>query len=397
MTLADRWLLPEGIEELLPPEAARLEQLRRQLLDLYRAWGYEQVFPPLIEYLESLLTGAGNDLALQTFRLTDTLTGRQMGVRADMTPQIARMDAHSLKQEGPTRLCYAGHVLHAKPATLAASRALIQIGAELYGHAGIESDTEIVLLMLETLQCAGMNQVHLDLGHVGIYRALADQAGLSAEAEWRLFEIFQRKAVPELEEFLAAEVADANAKLRFRTLIQLSGDETVLSHARTALSGAPDAVFKAIDELSVMATKVKQRATGVVLYFDLGELRGYHYHTGPVFSAYLPGIGHAVASGGRYDKIGEVYGRARPATGFSTDLARLVKWAHINVQAPRRILAPQVEDSGLWQRIMQLRAQGEVVVQALPGDQRSLQQQGCTYQLISVSGQWDVVPVGENV
>lgn len=393
MTLADRWLLPEGIEELLPPEAARLEQLRRQLLDLYRAWGYEQVFPPLIEYLESLLTGAGNDLALKTFRLTDPLTGRQMGVRADMTPQIARMDAHSLKQEGPTRLCYAGHVLHAKPATLAASRALIQIGAELYGHAGVESDTEIVLLMLETLQCAGLSQVHLDLGHVAIYRALADQAGLSADAEWRLFEIFQRKAVPELEDFLATDVTDPVARQRFRTLIQLSGDESVLAQARSALAGAPDAVFKALDDLSSIATVVNQRAPGVVLYFDLGELRGYHYHTGPVFSAYLPGIGHAVASGGRYDKIGEVYGRARPATGFSTDLARLVKWTLVNVQAPRRIFAPFADDNALWQRICALRSQGDVVVQALPGDQRSMQQLGCQFQLKSVSGQWDIVPV----
>lgn len=397
MTLADRWLLPEGIEELLPPEAARLEQLRRQLLDLYRAWGYEQVFPPLIEYLESLLTGAGNDLALQTFRLTDPLTGRQMGVRADMTPQIARMDAHSLKQDGPSRLCYAGHVLHAKPATLAASRALIQIGAELYGHAGVESDTEIVLLMLETLQAAGLSQIHLDLGHVAIYRALADQAGLSADAEWRLFQIFQRKAVPELEDFLRTEIHDGVASQRFRTLIQLAGDESVLNDARVALAGAPSAVFKALDDLDHIANAVKQRAPGVVLYFDLGELRGYHYHTGPVFSAYLPGIGHSVASGGRYDKIGEVYGRARPATGFSTDLARLVKWANVNLQAPRRIFAPYSSDPALWSRITELRANGEVVVQALPGDLRPIQKQGCNYQLISVSDQWDIVPLSENV
>lgn len=393
MTLADRWLLPEGIEELLPPEAARLEQLRRQLLDLYRAWGYEQVFPPLIEYLESLLTGAGNDLALKTFRLTDPLTGRQMGVRADMTPQIARMDAHSLKQLGPTRLCYAGHVLHAKPSNLAASRALIQIGAELYGHAGVESDTEIVLLMLETLQCAGLSNVHLDLGHVAIYRALADQAGLSADAEWRLFEIFQRKAVPELEDFLRTEVPDIEAQQRFRTLIQLSGDEQVLETARTALAGASDAVFLALDELSRIAATIRQRAPSVVLYFDLGELRGYHYHTGVVFSAYLPGVGHAVASGGRYDKIGEVYGRARPATGFSTDLARLVKWTALPQSSARRILAPALEDAALWAQITRLRNEGNIVIQQLPGATSSQLVHGCQLQLACVDQEWKVVPL----
>lgn len=395
MTLADRWLLPEGIEELLPPEAARLEQLRRHLLDHYRAWGYEQVFPPLIEYLESLLTGTGNDLAMQTFKLTDPLTGRQMGVRSDMTPQIARMDAHSLKQEGPARLCYAGHVLHAKPATLTASRALIQIGVELYGHAGIEADIEVVLLMLETLQLAGLQQIHLDLGHVAIYRALADQAGLNADAEWRLFEIFQRKSVPELEQFLENEVPEVNARERFRTLIKLSGDASVLDEARVALADSPSEVFLALDDLSHIAAIVKQRAPNTELYFDLGELRGYHYHTGPVFSAYLPGVGHAIASGGRYDKIGEVFGRARPATGFSTDLARLVKLAQINVQSPRKILAPAINDAQLWSVMSALRASGDVVLQALAGDVRTAQEQGCDYQLVAVVSGWDVVPAGE--
>jgi ATP phosphoribosyltransferase regulatory subunit len=368
MSLADRWLLPEGIEELLPPEAARLEQLRRRLLDTYRSWGYEQVFPPLVEYLDSLLTGMGHDLALQTFTLTDPLTGRQMGVRADMTPQIARIDAHTLKAEGPVRLCYAGHVLHARPASLTASRALIQIGAELYGHAGVESDAEIVLLMLETLKTAGLQPVHLDLGHVSIYRALADQAGLTGESEWQLFGILQRKSVPELDEFLARHVADAAASKRLRSLADLAGDASVVSRARSLLAGAPAAVDVALAELERMAAIVSARAPGVTLYFDLGELRGYHYHTGVVFSAYVPGIGQAVASGGRYDHVGEVFGRARPATGFSTDLALLAKLGQRLVDVPRRIVAPAGDAPGLWSAIEALRAAGEVVVQALPGN-----------------------------
>lgn len=391
MSLADRWLLPEGIEELLPPEAARLEQLRRRLLDTYRSWGYEQVFPPLVEYLDSLLTGMGHDLALQTFTLTDPLTGRQMGVRADMTPQIARIDAHTLKAEGPTRLCYAGHVLHAKPASLTASRALIQIGAELYGHAGVESDAEIVLLMLETLRTAGLQPVHLDLGHVSIYRALADQAGLTGEAEWQLFGILQRKSVPELDEFLARHVTDATASQRLRSLADLAGDASVLSRARTLLSGAPAAVETALSELDRMAAIVSARAPGVTLYFDLGELRGYHYHTGMVFSAYVPGIGQAVASGGRYDHVGEVFGRARPATGFSTDLALLAKLGQRVAEAPRRIVAPDGDAPGLWAAIAALRAQGEVVVQTLPD---SPEPTSTGYRLMPGSGPdaaWQVV------
>ncbi|CBL45702.1 ATP phosphoribosyltransferase regulatory subunit [gamma proteobacterium HdN1] len=402
MIPAERWLLPDGIEELLPPEAARLEQLRRKLLDLFRSWGYQQVFPSLVEYLDSLLAGAGNDLAQKTFHLTDAYTGKQMGIRADMTPQIARMDAHSLPNTGATRLCYAGHVLHAKPSTLAAPRALIQIGAELYGHSGIGSDTEIILLMLETLSQAELSEIFLDLGHVAIYRALAEQAGLGADAQWRLFEIFQRKAVPELEEFLTEHLQEEAMRQRFRVLPALAGDGSVLQKAREALAGAPAAVFAALDELSQIAAFVRQRAPAVTLYFDLGELRGYHYHTGPVFSAYMPGVGHAVASGGRYDKIGEVYGRARPATGFSMDLARLVKWSPLQATIPRRIVAPEmaIENAALWAQIQQLRREGNIVIQRLPSDHGSqpelgcsAQELGCQYELVCVEGRWIVALV----
>ena len=249
MSTLDRWLLPDGIDEILPPQAAKLEHLRRDLLDLYRTWGYEQVFPPLVEYLESLLTGAGNDLALQTFKLTDQQTGRLMGLRADMTPQVARIDAHTLKRPGVTRLCYAGHVLHTRPQSLGASRSLIQVGAEIYGHAGIESDVEVIGLMLQTLAMGGCDQIHLDLGHVAIYRALAEQAGLDESQEWQLFEIYQRKAVPELEAFLQANVKDPKLQSMLRSLVELAGNEAVLDRAKSALAEAPSAVLSALSDL----------------------------------------------------------------------------------------------------------------------------------------------------
>jgi len=386
MATADRWLLPDGIDEILPPQAAKLEQLRRDLLDLYRSWGYEQVFPPLVEYLESLLTGAGNDLALQTFKLTDQLTGRLMGVRADMTTQVARIDAHTLQRDGVTRLCYAGHILHAKPESLTASRSLIQIGAEMYGHAGIASDIEVIGLMLETLRRGGCEEIHLDLGHVAIYRALAAEAGLTADQEWQLFEIYQRKAVPELEAFLEQQVSADSLRGQLRALASLAGDRSVLEQASRVLVGAPAAVQAALADLQQIAEQLQVTHPDITLYFDLGELRGYHYHTGPVFSAYVPGMGQAIANGGRYDHIGEVFGRARPATGFSTDLAALV-WRLPNPAAAERIFAPFVADAALQQAVQQLRAQGKVVIQALDAAQTPASV-GCNRQLTRTGSGW---------
>lgn len=397
MATADRWLLPDGIDEILPPQAAKLEQLRRDLLDLYKSWGYEQVFPPLVEYLESLLTGAGNDLALQTFKLTDQLTGRLMGVRADMTTQVARIDAHTLNREGVTRLCYAGHVLHAKPESLAASRSLIQIGAEIYGHGGIASDIEVIGLMLETLRRGGCAELHLDLGHVAIYRALAAEAGLSVDQEWQLFEIYQRKAVPELEAFLAEQVGDADLRAMLRALVTLAGDQSVLDKAATVLAKAPPAVQAALSDLQQIAEQLKGAHPGVTLYFDLGELRGYHYHTGPVFSAYVPQLGQAIANGGRYDHIGEVFGRARPATGFSTDLAALVRRIAGTGSSPK-IFAPiaTVETAaGLQEAVQRLRASGNVVIQALDAGQ-SAQSLDCTQQLTLSDSGWVAVAVSDS-
>lgn len=394
MSSADRWLLPEGIDEILPPQATKLERLRRDLLDLYRSWGYDQVVPPMVEYLESLLTGVGNDLSLQTFKLTDQLTGRTMGIRADMTPQVARMDAHTINRDGPVRLCYAGHVLHTKPASLLDSRSLIQIGVELFGHSGIDADIEVVSLMLHTLAKSGVERLHLDLGHVAIYRELAATARLSERQEQNLHDIYQRKAVPELEAFVVENVENPELQQSFLALAQLAGDHTVLHEARQQLDRYP-AVAAAIDDLAAMAAHINNAFPQITLYFDLGELRGYHYHTGLVFSAYVAGKGQAIANGGRYDHVGEVFGRARPATGFSADLAALMKFDQRDastglVFAPCASSVAEAQRAGLVEEVAQLRVQGLRVVSGLAGSQDNPQTLGCTEQLVYKESSWQL-------
>ena len=324
MTTADRWILPDGIEELLPAQAERVESLRRQLLDVYHSWGYQLVIPPLLEFTESLLVGLGSDVNLQTFKVTDQLTGRTMGIRADITPQTARIDAHSLKQDGPVRLCYAGSVLHTRPKNLLASRSPIQLGAELYGDSSLAADIEVISLMLETLQQVGIEQITLDLGHVGIYRALIDTAGLGSDDEEALFDALQRKAGADITA-LTERIGAVDCGHQLLALAGLNGGREVLARARNELAGAGSTVLAAIDQLEAVADCIRERMPAVNLYFDLGELRGFHYHTGLVFSALAPGYGQALANGGRYDHIGEVFGRARPATGFNTDLKALLK------------------------------------------------------------------------
>src|SRR3990172_5224690 len=300
----DRWLLPEGIEDILPPQAERLEWLRRDLLDLFHGWGYELVIPPLVEYLESLLTGTGNDLNLQTFKITDQLTGRLMGVRADMTPQVARIDAHRLQRNTPTRLCYLGTVLHTRPDGFSRSRNPLQVGAELYGHAGIESDSEILTLMLEVLRLVGIPEVHIDLGHVGIFRGLAHAAGLTSAQEATLFEALQRKAKAEIEDLLAGLTINAEQRRQLISLVDLNGGDEVLAEASKSLAKAGDEVKNALANLQSIATAARRQAPEIPLYFDLAELRGYHYYTGVVFAAFVPGHGQAVGPGGRYHGIG---------------------------------------------------------------------------------------------
>lgn len=390
MNKTDRWLLPEGIEEVLPKEAKRLEQLRRTLLDTYESWGYDLVIPPLIEYLESLLTGTGNDLDLQTFKLTDQLTGRLMGIRADMTPQVARIDAHQLKQDTPTRLCYIGTVLHTRTDGFAGSRSPLQVGAELYGHAGIESDIEVITLMLETLAMSGIDTPFVDLGHVGIYRELVKQAGLNEEQEATLFDSLQRKANTEIAAYLKEWKLDKNIVTAIAALTRLNGDESILTEAKTILSTAGKGVEAALAELLNIAALLKQRLPNLKVNFDLAELRGYHYHTGTVFAAYVAGRGQAVAQGGRYDDIGEVFGRARPATGFSTDLKTLLSLStHKNNQVAG-IYAPADNDAALQKAISELRQKGEKVICALAGQTGNAKEMGCDRELVKDGSSWKV-------
>jgi len=391
MPRQDRWLLPEGIEELLPLEAEQLEALRRKLLDLFRNWGYELVMPPLVEYIESLLTGTSNDLDLKTFKITDQLTGRLMGVRADMTPQAARIDAHRLKRTTPVRLCYLGTVLHTLPDGFARSRNPLQVGAELYGHAGIESDLEVLSLMLETLTLTGVQGICLDLGHVGIYRGLVREANLNQEQEKTLFDALQRKAGSEIEELLLQFTLTKTYRQRFALLAELNGGIEVLEEGRSVLRGASAETLNALEGLCGLAQAVQRRLPETPLHFDLAELRGYHYHTGAVFAAYVAGHGQAVAQGGRYDDIGVVFGRARPATGFSADLKTL---ASISSSAPAAtisaIFAPWVEDAALDASIRSLRAEGERVICALPGQEGGAREMGCERELELRQGSWVV-------
>ncbi|MHA3885634.1 ATP phosphoribosyltransferase regulatory subunit [Stutzerimonas degradans] len=393
MATVDRWLLPDGIEEVLPPEAARIETARRRVLDLFQRWGYELVITPHVEFLESLLTGSGQDLDLRTFKVTDPLSGRQMGLRADITPQVARVDAHTLRREGPSRLCYAGSVLHAKPQALATSRSPIQLGAELYGDGSASSDIEVISLMLEMLELADVPDVHMDLGHVGIYRGLARAAGLMGETEQRLFDALQRKAMDEIECLTAALEPTLAGMLR--ALARLCGGREALDEAQAALAEAPAEVRQALQTLIRIADQLAARYPKMPLYFDLGELRGYHYHTGVVFAVFVPGVGQSIAQGGRYDDIGADFGRSRPATGFSTDLKTLVSLGNADLSTPvSGIWAPHSDDPALWQVICRLRRDGERVVQALDGQAADAAAAlGCDRQLLDKDNSWIVAPL----
>lgn len=392
MQQKNSWLLPDGIEEILPEEAKHLENLRRRLLDMFACWGYELVIPPFIDFLDSLLTGSGHDLELQTFKLTDQLSGQLLGIRADMTPQVARIDAHNLKQEWPTRLCYVGTILHTRGDPLEKTRSPMQIGAELYGHAGRESDVEVICLMLEMLALTGLQNVHLDLGHVGIYRALSRQAGFSPVQESALFDVLQRKARPELQELMEEYTIEDGLKAMFLKLPQLNGGFEVIEKARTALQGASDELKRALADLEAIAQQLTARFPGLPISFDLAELRGYHYHTGAVFSAFVPSVGREIARGGRYDNIGAVFGRARPATGFSADLKLLSTLERQSAleQPPVRIFAPYRDDSVLNEKIRDLRAQGLTVVQQLPGQAGTARELGCTSILEQDHHNWFV-------
>jgi len=385
--LDERWLLPEGVEEILPPVAERLERARRELLDLYSGWGYELVVPPLVEHLDSLLVGAGSDLDRQTFKLTDPVSGRLLGVRADMTPQVARIDARHLAQDRPARLCYLGTTLRTRAEGLGGSRSPIQVGAELYGHAGLESDAEVVLLMLATLSRLGVGAVHLDVGHVGVFRALAAAAGLDARREGELLDAMQRKAGDQVDAALAG-VAEPALRARIRALIDLNGGRETLDEARAALAGAPGAVGRHIDDLARLVSILEAHGACPPVHVDLAELRGYRYHTGLVFAAFVPGQGQEVARGGRYDDIERVFGAPRAATGFSADLKTLVLLLPPPTAGGAGLIeAPWSADPGLLARVEALRAAGERVVFALPGAAPP----GAPRRLEPRAGDWVVV------
>ncbi|WP_133011110.1 ATP phosphoribosyltransferase regulatory subunit [Marinomonas flavescens] len=389
MTLADRWLLPEGVDEALPEQAAKIEHLRRTLLNLHESWGYHLVIPPLLEYLDSLLIGAGSDLELETFKVIDQLSGRLMGVRADFTSQVSRIDAHCLKGEGVQRLSYCGSVLRTMPAGLDGTRSPIQLGAELYGHGGLESDIEVLSLMLETLFAAGLSNLVLDLSHVDIVRGVLVACDLSDDQEAKLLELYNAKDLPELDAFVKGLQVSSTQSGWLALLPRLCGGVEVLDAAVKGLGGISDSIDDALVLLKSVSDVVTRRYPSIGLHFDLSDLVSYSYHTGLLFAAYLPGHGNAIARGGRYNNIGHVFGRSRPATGFSTDVKALVALANIDIAAPKTVLSPICVSDELWAKVNSLRSQGYRVIEALDDGcvdaiDFTLAFIGDTWQLVSV-------------
>ncbi len=388
MSAKRRWLLPEAIEDLLPAEARQVEILRRRLLDAFARSGYEFVAPPLLEYVESLLTGSGHDMDLRTFKLVDQASGRTLGLRADITPQVARIDAHLLNRRGVARLCYCGSVLHTLPASLLASREPLQIGAELYGHAGIEADIEIVRLLAQALALCEIPPARIDVGHIGIFRALAESAGLSGDARKELFAVLQAKDASSLREIVAGVAEPARSALL--ALPECYGAADTLAAAAKRLPDVP-AIRSALGDLH----RVAEALPGLPLSFDLADLRGYHYHSGIVFAAYSAGSPGAIALGGRYDQVGASFGRGRPATGFSLDLRELARLAPPSA-GKGGILAPWIEDTELQTTIEKLRAGGETVVIALPGHEGTWREAGCDRALARRGPDWIIEPLKED-
>ena len=380
------WLLPEYIQDMLPEEAWRVEQMRVQILDLLRKSGYQLVAPPLLEYAESLLIADSADMDLRTFKLVDQLSGRTLALRADITPQVARIDAHLLNRQGVARLCYAGSVLHTQPAGLNRTRELLQIGAELYGHSGLESDLEIQQLMLQSLVMLGIQDVHLDLGHVGVFRALVKQAQLNKNLESELFAALQVKDSTALQTLLQA--LDDDLRRAFLVLPTLYGNcEEVLARARKLLPEDAE-MSAALDDLQAVSVKLQPFVASVGI--DLADLRGYHYHSGMVFAAYHTGSHDAIALGGRYDDLGKSFGRARAATGFSMDLRQLYRLLPVQTVRPA-IRAPYQNDVALTAAISDLRAAGEIVVVDLPGSVLSLAESQCDRELVWRADAWQII------
>lgn len=393
-----RWLLPDGVQETLPPDAAAVESLRHDILQLFYRWGYDLVMPAMIEYMDSLLTGTAHSLDTRTFALVDQLSGKQMGVRSDMTPQVARIDAHLLAdssaQHRVARLCYCGHLLHAIGDGLNSSRTPLQIGAELFGSESISADVEVVSLMVATLHTVGLSEVSIDVGHVGIFRNLVRDAQLDGEQEDRLFDMLQRKSIPDLEDYLQQLPLQQRLREQICQLALLNGGLEVFAEARELLRDAPGTVLHSLDYMHDVVRSLQQKYPRTLINCDLSELRGYSYHTGLVFAAFLPGQGQEIARGGRYDDVGAVFGNARPATGFSADLLNLYQLCGAVGVDRSGILAPNREDMALLDSIRQLRGDNERVVVDLTDGRVAARDQGCDRQLAQQDdGAWTVTEV----
>jgi len=382
----NRWLLPEDIADVLPAEARKVEALRRSILDLYQSYGYELVAPPILEFLDSLLTGTGSDLNLQTFKLVDQLSGRTLGLRADITPQVARIDAHLLNRAGVTRLCYVGSVAHARTPVGSTAREELQLGAEIYGCATWEADFEALTLLLKTLSIAGLDQVYLDLSHAGILAGILAEQNLAKETIETLYGLLQTKDRPRLSQW--ATCLPVNASAALMALTELNGPcAEVLMQAKEVLPrhAAIDQALADLERLVAAASS----SSGLKLSIDLADLRGYQYHSGVMFAAYIDKLPQPIARGGRYDYVGQAFGRPRPATGFSLDLLTLASLSSLQARK-QAIVAPWLDDTALNQAIANLRSAGEVVIQVMAGEQVEAAEYACDRELVKQGSSWEV-------
>ena len=383
----NRWLLPEDIADVLPAEARKVESLRRAILDLYQSYGYELVAPPILEFLDSLLTGTGSDLNLQTFKLVDQLSGRTLGLRADMTPQVARIDAHLLNRAGVTRLCYAGSVAHARTPVGSSAREELQLGAEIYGCATWEADLDAITLLLKTLSVAGLQKVYLDLSHAGILAGILDGQNLDKETIEALYGLLQSKDRPRLSQW--ATCLPANVAQALMALTELNGPcAEVLIKAKKVLPKHA-AIDQALADLERLVSATAKLSTNLELSIDLADLRGYQYHSGVMFAAYVDQLPQPIARGGRYDHVGQAFGRPRPATGFSLDLLTLANLSPLNTRK-LVISAPWIEDAELTKAIATLRSQGEVVIQIPVGATVDAAEYECDRELVKQGSSWEL-------
>ena len=386
----NRWLLPEDIADVLPAQARKVETLRRAILDLYQSYGYELVAPPILEFLDSLLTGTGSDLNLQTFKLVDQLSGRTLGLRADITPQVARIDAHLLNRAGVTRLCYAGSVAHARTPVGSSSREQLQLGAEIYGCATWEADFEAITLLLKTLELAGLKKVYLDLSHAGILTGIVADQKLDKETIELLYGLLQSKDRPRLKQW--AECLPAQLAQALLALTELNGPcAEVLAKAKKVLP-KHTAIDQALADLERIITAVNANnkiSGGLELSIDLADLLGYQYHSGVMFATYVDGLPQPIARGGRYDQVGQAFGRSRPATGFSLDLLTLAGLSSLK-ERKLAIHAPWVQDVALDKVIEELRNRGEIVIQMPAGESVEAAEYACDRELVKQGSSWEL-------